>query len=171
MTGRHLTTAVTLLVLCGLLLIAAVVGAKALLSPFPGSSAAPSAAASPSCTVKSVRKGQKILARQVVVSVFNAGNRPGLADLTLNRLHRRGFQRGTTGNITAMVRFVQVWTTHKQDPTATLVARQFGPGTLVRVTKQNLGPGIAVVVGNDFNGLQKAPSTITAHTRQQVCLP
>jgi hypothetical protein len=173
MTGRHFTTAVTLLVLCGLLVVGAVVGVKTMLSPIPGSDATAGAAPSPTCTTTNVKKGQRLRSRQVTVSVFNAGTTVGLAQSTLRALHRRGFRRGETGNApsSAKVRFVQVWTTEKNDATARLVARQFGRHTLVKVTRKNLGEGVDVVVGDSFRGLKKAPLHITVRTRQQVCLP
>lgn len=173
MTGRHLTTAVTLLVLCGILVVGAVVGFRTMFSPIPGGGPFAHASPSPTCTVKSVNKGQRIRSRQVMVSVFNAGTQAGLADKTLHALERRGFRTGQTGNAPrkVKVRFVQVWTTKKKDATAMLVARQFGHHALIKVSKTDLGEGVDVVVGNDFRGLKKAPRALTVHTRQQVCVP
>jgi hypothetical protein len=173
MTGRHLTTAVTLLVLCGLLLLGGVVGVKTMLSPIPGNQPAAGGSPSPTCSTANVKKGQRIRSRQVMVSVFNAGTTVGLADQTLHRLAKRGFRAGDHGNAPSnvKVRFVQVWTTKKHDATARLVALQFGRKTRVKVTRTNLGQGVAVVVGNDFKGFKKAPRSITVRTRQQVCLP
>lgn len=173
MTGRHLTTAVTLLVLCGLLLLGGVVGVKTMLSPIPGSQPTAGGSPSPTCSTESLKKGQRIRSRQVMVSVFNAGTTVGLADQTLNRLGKRGFRKGDAGNApdSAKVRFVQVWTAKKHDATAKLVAMQFGRKTRIKVTRTDLGQGVDVVVGNDFKGFKKAPRSITVHTRQQVCLP
>ena len=47
MTSRHVTTAVTMAVLCGILVIGAVVGFNTLFAPLPGSDDEPSAAESP----------------------------------------------------------------------------------------------------------------------------
>lgn len=173
MTGRHLTTAITLLVLCGLLLLGGVVGVKTMLAPVPGSQPSAAGSPSPTCSTENVKKGQRIRSRQVMVSVFNAGTTVGLADRTLNHLGRRGFRKGDAGNApnSAKVRFVQVWTANKHDPTAKLVALQFGRKTRIKVTRTNLGQGVDVVVGNDFKGFKKAPRSITVKTRQRVCLP
>jgi hypothetical protein len=172
MTSRHLTTAVTLLVLLGILALGAVVGVKQLFQPVPDSGAA-APSASPSCTTTVLKKGQRLRSRQVVVSVFNAGTRAGLAEKTLSKLAKRGFQEGDVGNAprAARLRFVQVWTTKKDDPAAKLVARQFGTKTRIKVTKRDLGEGIDVLVGNGFSGLAKAPRSIQVRAPQQICLP
>lgn len=173
MTRRHLTTGITLVFLVALLVVAAVLGAKALFAPLPDSGPTASASASPTCQTKVVKKGQHIRSKQVVVSVFNAGTRARLADRTLTGLAKRGFRRGEAGNAPAKAkpRFVQVWTTKEHDAAARLVALQFGQNTLVRVVKTDLGPGVDVIVGNDFRGLKPAPRTLTVTSKQTVCLP
>ncbi len=65
-----------------------------------------------------------------------------------------------------------VWTTEANDPAATLVAQAFGPRTLVQVTKTDLGPGIDVLVGNRFRGLNpKAPNRIRLPAPVETCIP
>ncbi len=175
MTRRHLTTGITLVLLVGLLVVAVVVGANALFAPLPdsGPTASASTSPSPTCQSKVVKSGQHIRSKQVQVSVFNAGTRARLAERTLTGLARRGFRRGDAGNAPSKVklRFVQVWTTKKHDAAAKLVARQFGKNTLLRVVNSDLGPGIDVVLGNDFRGLKKAPRSLTVNRKQTVCLP
>lgn len=163
---RHITTAVTLVVLCGILALGAYAGYRSLFAPIPRK---PTAQPSATCSKHSVPKGELIRAGAVTVSVFNAGDRAGLASRTLAALTKRGFAGGEVGNAQVKLRFVQVWTRHKHHAAATLVARQFGTHTLIRVTRRNLGPGVDVVVGNDFKGLRKAPHSIVVHTRQRVC--
>jgi hypothetical protein len=173
--ARHVTTAVTLLVLIGILVAGGILGLKSLFAPLPATNntqARPSA----SCDPTAIRKGQRIRARQVQVSVFNAGDRTGLAGLTMAKLHHRGFRTGRVGNAPsdAGVRRVQVWTTRRDDVAARLVARQFGRHTRVRFVDTDLGPGVDVVVGNHFRGLVKAsrsPSSVRAHQRTSACLP
>ena len=170
MPRRHITTAITLLVLSGILALGLVVGMKSLFAPLPGSSDV-AATPSPGCAVEQVKKGQRLRSNQVVVSVYNGGTRAGLAGKTLDRLVRRGFQQGEVGNAPgkASPKFVQVWTTEKHDAAAHLVALQFGPRTVVRVVKFDLSDGVDVVLGNDFRGLVKAPHSIRVHNRQQLC--
>jgi hypothetical protein len=173
MARQHLITAVTMLVLLGVLVIGFVVGAKALFAPLPGGSIAATATPSPSCFTKDLSKGQKIRSRQIELSVFNAGSQAGLADQTLAALGKRGFRTGETGNAPSpvKVRSVQVWTTKKHDVAARLVALQFGPGTVVKRTDADLGRGVDVVLGDRFRGLANAPNNITVRKGQQVCVP
>jgi hypothetical protein len=171
MRGRHLTTAVTMLVLLAILAAGALWGARALFAPLPGDE--PTARASPACVTKSVRKGQRISAAQVQVSVFNAGNRAGLADETMVSLTRRGFMEGNIGNApeTSTVKVAQVWTTRPNDAAAKLVARQFGRKIKVRRVATDLGPGVDVVVGNGLGKLAKAKRSIVVKRTSSVCLP
>ena len=170
MARRHLTTALTMLVLAAILVLGVVIGAKTLFAPLPGSTA--SVEPTPSCTDTTVKKGQRIRASQVQVSVYNGGSRSGLADETMKQLTKRGFTAGSVGNAPdEKVRRVQVRTTEKNDMAAKLVARQFGRGTKVRVTVKDLGPGIDVVVGNKFNKLAKARRMLVARTSSTVCVP
>jgi hypothetical protein len=172
MGRRHLTTAITMLVLVGILVLGVVLGVNTLLAPLPGDSN-PAADASPTCTTETVKKGERIKASQVQVSVFNAGTRAGLADKTLGLLAARGFKKGSVGNApsSAKVKKVQVWTMEKHDPAAKLVARQFGRSTVVHVTKSELGPGVDVIVGNGFRKLVKSKKVIVVHKSSSVCVP
>ncbi len=168
MRGRHLTTGITLLVLVGILAVGGVYGVKSLFAPIPSDT--PSAGTD--CSATTVKKGQKIRARQVRVSVFNAGSRSGLADETLIALVRRGFRKGQAGNAPegAKVKKAQVWTTQRKDPAAKLVARQFGKATKVRFVDQDLGPGVDVVVGDGFGKLAKAKKVLVVKKSTSACL-
>ncbi|MGH3510040.1 MAG: LytR C-terminal domain-containing protein [Nocardioidaceae bacterium] len=171
MSHRHLLTGVTLLVLCGVLAIGFYLGYNSLFSPLPKSVA--SSNPTSSCTTAPV-KNSRLQASAVQVSVFNAGDRGGLAGDTMVRLTKRGFRPGDVGNAPTgtVVRRVQVWATTAKDPAAQLVARQFGPTTTIKVTSQDLGPGVDVVVGNKFHHLvKKAPRSVRVVGNEQVCLP
>jgi hypothetical protein len=168
--GRHLTTAVTLIVLVAILLLGGYYGAKSLFAPLPGDK--PSASSSAGCKNTDVKKGQKIRARQVQVSVFNAGTRAGLAEQTQDKLHKRGFQRGEVGNAPsdAEVKRAQVWTTRRHDAAARLVAKQLGSGAPVKFVDRNLGPGVDVVVGNNFHHLAQVKSFIVVKRAGSACV-
>ena len=118
---------------------------------------------SPRCTPREGSPAKVLTSREVRVSVFNAGGITGLADETLNALHARGFRLGTADNAPtgSGVTAVQVWDARPDSPQARLVAEQF-EGTVKRVrAKTDLGPGIDVVVGDNFPGLAAtAPRTI-----------
>jgi hypothetical protein len=126
--------------------------------------------AEPSCT--GVRKGDRVRSRDVTVSVFNAGTRSGLAAETLDSLVSRRFIAGDVGNAPRRmsgVSFVRVLAPRKNDPAARLVALQFGRDTFIEKTRTDLGPGVDVIVGNDFRGLVKAPRSIVARAAGSGC--
>ena len=170
MQRRHITTGITLLVLICILAAGAWIGTQSLFAPLP---AEESAEPTPSCATKSLRKGQRISTRQVVVSVYNAGTRAGLADTTMSVLTNRGFDRGSVGNAPegSGVKVAQIWTTRRQDAAARLVALQFGPAIKVKIKRVDLGPGVDVVVGNDFRKLVAARRTLVVRSTQTACLP
>ena len=169
MTPRQITTTVTMLVLCLVLALGAVWGWRSLFAPLPGISGEPDAAA---CTTETVDPGQRIRSSQVKVSVFNAGDRSGLADKVRTALSKRGFKPGEVGNAPgdSDIGSVEVWSTEKKDAKAALVARQFGAKLRVRVTDTDLGPGVDVIVGNGFDKLVKAKRSIRVRASQDVCV-
>ncbi len=168
-TRRHLITAVTLGVLLGILLVMGGIGIQQALKPFPSSKKA----GSPTCSNKQKQVLRVLTRKDVQVSVFNAGDRSGLASDTLQKVQKAGFVGGNSGNApgTAQVTRAAVWTTKENDYSAKLVALAFGPHTPVVVTTTDLGPGIDVLVGNKFNGLdRKAPRQITLPKPIQTCV-
>jgi len=170
--GRRALTTVTMSVLILLLVVAGLVGWNALSGPVDEDpDAGASASSSPSCD-PGLRKGEIVRTREVTVSVFNAGTRSGLAGQTQAELVARKFIQGETANAPAgfaAVRFVRVLAPTVQDPAARLVARQFGRHTLVQATKDDLGPGVDVIVGNEFVGLVKAPDRLRATAPGSGC--
>jgi hypothetical protein len=172
MRRRHVTTAITLLVLVGILVVGVVIGVDKLFAPVP-STEEPVASPSPTCTVRTVRKGQRVAPRQVQVSVFNGGDRAGLAGKTMRALSRRGFRQGGVGNAPegVRVRRAQVWTTLRNDDGARLVALQFGRKTPVRFTRRDLGPGVDVVIGDGFDKLAKGKRFVVVRRSSSVCVP
>jgi hypothetical protein len=172
MRRRQITTAVTMTVLCGVLVVGAVLGWRALFAELPDDETAASEP-EPSCTTKQVGPGERLRARHVTVSVFNGGTRSGLAGDTQSALERRGFKAGEVGNAPsdADVSRVAVWSTEEGSAEARLVARQFGPRVRVTFSDVDLGPGVDVIVGNDFRGLVKAKRSIKVTTPEDVCIP
>jgi hypothetical protein len=85
----------------------------------------------------------------------------------------RGFIGGDLGNAPSdvEVRGVQVWSTIENDPTARLVARQFGKDLEVRFSDEDLGAGVDVIVGNGFKRLIKAPRSLEVKRPQEYCVP
>ncbi len=172
MTNRRaVITAVTLSVLVALLLVGAYLGWRALSAPVPERPDPVAEPTGPRC-VEVIKKGDVVRAKQVKVSVFNAGNLSGLAGRTQERLTVRGFLPGKVGNAPDRyegVRFVRVLGPRKNDPAAMLVARQFGAKTKVLVSRRNLGPGVDVVIGDEFPGVVKAPRKLVAKVAGSGC--
>ena len=168
-SGRRITTAVTLLVLLVVLAGMAVYGFDQFTAPFPGR-------ASGKTTCSDVEKQvQGYLQRsEVQVSVFNAGTREGLAGATLEQIEEAGFRAGNAGNAPkgTQVRRAVVWTTKPDDPAAALVAQALGKRTPVEVTDVDLGPGIDVLVGNRFRELdRRAARRIKLAGPVETCVP
>ncbi len=172
MERRQFTTALTLLILVGLLVMGAVWGWRQMFANLPGGGLA-SGNPTPTCTTEQVKGGEEVHSRQVTVSVYNGGTRPGLAGKTLDALVKRKFIAGDTDNAPSdiKVQMVEVRTTIENDVEARLVARQFGREVRVHVVKEDLGPGVDVIVGNAFKKLAKAPLTMEAEQPQEVCVP
>lgn len=168
MTGRHITTGVTLVVLLCLVGVGAVYGFKAATAPLPKTSTP-----TPTCT--GVEKNVKTVLRrsEVQVSVFNGSGRSGLASSTLDEVESAGFQAGNAGNAPKGAQVVRavVWTSKPDDPAAQLVARAFGKGIKIVVTDEDLGPGIDVLLGKKFSGLNpKAPRSIKLPAPIETCI-
>lgn len=172
MTNRHIVSAVTLVVLVGVLVVGAWVGWRTLSAPLPsGDDDEAQSVSGPKCD-NGVRRGDVVRPRDVTVSVYNAGSRSGLAGQTQSELEARGFISGDVGNAPedmAGVQFVRILATSKSDPAARLVALQFGPNTLIEPVKEDLGPGVEVIVGDDFLGLVEAPDKIKAEVAGSGC--
>jgi hypothetical protein len=154
-SGRRITTTVTIAVLFLVLAAMAVYGFKAATAPLPGSG---STTTKNPCSANE-KQVKKFLRRgDVQVSVFNAGDRSGFAGTTLDKIEAAGFRGGNAGNAPqeARVRRAAVWTTKPDDPAARLVALALGGRTPVVVTKTDLGPGVDLIVGNRFNKLDKS---------------
>lgn len=165
------TSVVTLSVLAVIVLFMAVFGVVAVTRDLPGDSLVES---KPVCEPRKIAKGSKVRPGQVTVSVFNAGRRSGLASRTMEQFITRGFGAGDSGNAkTKKVTRVLVRSDAKNSPAAKLVAAQFGPDTPVVTPKKELaGPGINVVVGDDFDKLLKgAPKAVKVTEDTTICSP
>jgi hypothetical protein len=167
-SGRKLTTAITLAVLLLVLIGMAAYGYNQLTAPLPGRPSAEE-----KCTGAEKEVQGFLKRKQVQVSVFNAGNREGFAGSTLEKIVDAGFRAGNAGNApkSAQIRRAVVWTTEESDPAAKLVATSLGPRTKIEVTKTDLGPGVDVIVGNKFKGIRKVPKKIRLADPVQKCVP
>lgn len=107
---------------------------------------------------------ENLRSNQVVVSVYNAGQKKGRATATLNLLEDRNFQPGAIGNAAdSEVSFVEIHVKESDRTKAELVALSFGKtATIVTDDEKDLrGPGVNVIIGDDFRKLKVgAPRTI-----------
>jgi hypothetical protein len=151
-------TPVTLLVLLIVLLGAAFYGWQTIISPATEDDQTTTPHKKPKCDdVQQFTKGQLIRAHDIVVNVYNAGTRTGLATETLDDLSKRGFEAGAADNApgTVSAANVTVLTAAKQpSPQEKLVAMQF-KGDVKFTQGPTLDPGIDVIVGNDFDAVDK----------------
>jgi hypothetical protein len=130
-----LRSALTLAVLAGLVLVAALWGWSALTEPFPED------------------EPVAICEDQVVVSVFNGSKRSGLASATSAQLGERGFVAGDVGDSPVPARTTQIWSSDPTNPAVALVEQQFKKAEVV--PGDALGPGVVVVLGEKFQSLRK----------------
>lgn len=159
-----LKSALTLLVLSALLLVAAVWGWQALTKPFPSSEPPPL------CTDTTVLTGTQVFRDQIAVSVFNGSERNGLAGATMEQLEERGFVGADSDNAPAKIKGVQIWSDQPRNAAVRLVARQFKSAKIV--SGEQLGRGIVVVVGESFTALRKKEvESVTAVESSTFCTP
>ncbi|HET6693725.1 MAG TPA: LytR C-terminal domain-containing protein [Pedococcus sp.] len=166
---RRSLSAITTLVLLGVLVVFALVGWRTVTAPGPWSGA--SGPTADDC-VSGLAKGDLVRTTDITVSVYNAGTRSGLAGRTQEQLAARGFLTGDLGNAPddlGDVRRVTVLAASPSDPAAMLVARQFGKGTRVQKYADDLGSGVEVVVGDRYDGLSKAPRRMRAQADGSGC--
>ena len=158
-------TTITLLVLCAVILLAAVWGWGAATEPLPAK------VDRPICVDTPVGAGEPVYPAQVTVSVYNASNRSGLARRTMQELRDAGFAEGQSGNATRVrVPEVAIWTDRPTNPAVQLLASHLGPGVEIEVRK-GLGAGVTVVVGNRFDGVVEGQPSATAPEDTAICSP
>jgi hypothetical protein len=162
---QAMRTTVTLLVLGALLMIAAVWGWHATLKPLPAK------VDSPICVDTPVTAGEKVYPQQVTVSVYNSGQREGLAGRTMQLLKDAGFTKGQAGNASsAKVGNVEIWTTTPESPDVQLLATYFGDDVEIE-RRDGPGIGVTVVVGDQFRALADGERSVLAETDTEICSP
>ena len=163
----RLRSTLTLLVLGGLLASATLWGWRAATKPVPGLSEVEA------CVDTDLAAGTELFPDQVAVSVFNAGQRNGLATKTMNKLISRGFVGVDTGNAPegTAVAGVQIYG-RATSPAVQLVQAQFRDAQVT--VGPALGLGVVVVVGDDFKSLlsaKRAPTSLLVAEASTICSP
>ena len=109
----------------------------------------------PLCVDTDVSAGTTVSRDEVVVSVFNGSARTGLAGSTRDRLVRRGFVAGDTGNAPSKSDATLIISSDPENPAVQLVKRQFkGAKVVAGEGGEPLGLGVVVVVGEGFQKLR-----------------
>lgn len=162
-------TPITLVVLLVVLLGAALYGWQTIISPAreDDENAEPTS----TCENKTeFRKGQVIRSEDILVNVYNAGNRVGLAGETLASLVKRGFAEGEAANASDDVKATNVSVVgDRKSPDVRLVAAQF-KGSVKYLKDDEQTEGIDVVVGDKFQGVRKsATKKIKLKQDVEVC--
>lgn len=130
-------------------------------------------AAEPTCEIKKVAKGDVLSSNLVMVHVYNASKRAGIANRVKINLERRGFLGGLAQNNPGRLpsRNVTVLTRDPKDPRVRLVARQF-KGKVDTVTPDfELEDGVAILIGPNYKGLRKAKTKMRSTADVSVCVP
>ena len=157
-----LKSALTLVVLGLLVVVAAVWGWAALTEPFPEDE--PVAI----CENATVTAGTEVRRDQVVVSVFNGSGRSGLAGATSSQLAERGFVAGDVGDSPQPAATTQIWTLDPTNPAVQLVRQQFKKAQVV--SGDPIGIGVVVVVGEKFKTLRpKQVESVVAESDATFC--
>lgn len=128
----------------------------------------------PTCTNKTIGKGEVLNSNVVKVNVFNASQRSGLANRVTINLQTNGFLGGMIGNSESAQKpsRVVILTNDRQDPRVRLVAQQFRDKVGYAKPDITVEDGVIVIVGDDYQGLRsKAPTKITSDREITVCVP
>jgi LytR cell envelope-related transcriptional attenuator len=164
--SQHVKTLLTLAVLAVLAMVAVTWGWSALTSPFPHT------ARQSSCLTTTLQPGDRVSAPKLIVSVFNASDRVGLAERTMSEFENQGFGPGDVGNAPkgTVVQFAQVWNKDPHNPAVRLVVSRLGRLAHV-IKKTHSGPGIVVVVGSRFQKLVPGRSSVQVTRPTTICSP
>jgi hypothetical protein len=163
---QHVKTLLTLAVLAVLVMVGVTWGWASLTTPFPHS------AKQGPCLTTTLQPGDRVSAPKLVVSVFNASDRVGLAERTMSEFEDQGFGPGNVGNAPkgTVVKFAQVWSENPRDPAVRLVVSRLGRLAHV-IKKTHSGPGIIVVVGTTFQKLVPGLSSVKVTEPTTICSP
>jgi hypothetical protein len=158
---RVVRTPVTLLILFGVLLYGAWWGYNNIIKPIPSLPPEP-------CVDQTVPKGQ-LKASQVVVKVYNGGDRKGLAADVGRSLRTKGFRVILTTNTVEKIQKTVIVGEDVNNPEVLFVKSFFKEAT-VRSDKR-ADRTVDVLVGNKYGGFNKnAEDTYRVETTT-VCLP
>ncbi len=141
-------------------------------------SSADTAVAAPTCTPRTIEKGEDVTPNLVTVNVYNASRTAGLANRVAILMQRRGFLAGTVSNNPTDIETpnIVILAADKSDPQLTVVRAQFsGKVTVQKPPMGSDAENISVLVGRNYatKGLSKKGKTAKAKADKpiEVCLP
>jgi hypothetical protein len=158
---RIVRTPVTLLILLGVLLYGAWWGYHNVIAPIPPPAPQP-------CVTQSIAKGQ-LKSNQVTVSVYNGGDRKGLAADVGRALRGKGFKVLRTANTEENVQKTVIIGADAKSPEVVFV-KSFFKDSVVRTDKR-VDHSVDVLVGNKYAGFNKGAKTTYEVKSRTVCLP
>lgn len=168
MTQHHRAGVLTLAVAVAIFLVGGLLGLR-LLTAKPDD-----VVAAETCTPSTVTAGSELDSNVVIVNVFNASARSGLANRALINLQANGFLGGQIGNSVSETKpkRVAILTDDPEDPRVKLVAAQFKDEVEYAPADIQVEDGVIVVIGDDFRGLKaETVTTITTDRDIAVCTP
>jgi hypothetical protein len=158
---RAVRTPFTLLVLLGILCYGAWWGWSNVIREVPPAPPAP-------CVEQKLAKN-RLKTSQVTVSVFNGGDKRGLAGDVGRSLRERGFKVQTTTNTLQKVQETVIVGAGTKNPEVLLVKRFFKDAE-VKADKRVDG-SVDVLVGNRYGGFNKKAKTTYKVKSSKACLP
>ena len=158
---RIVRTPVTLLILLGVLMWGAWWGYTNILAPVPK-------IPPPPCVEQTLAKGE-LKSSQVIVKVYNGGDRRGLAGDVGRSLRGKGFKVTLTTNTVEKISKTVIVGAGAKNPEV-LFVKSFFKDAVVRADKRNDG-SVDVLVGNKYGGFNKDAKTTYAVKTKTVCLP
>jgi hypothetical protein len=158
---RVVRTPVTLLILFGVLLYGAWWGYQNIIRPVPPLPPEP-------CVEQSVPKGQ-LRASQVVIKVYNGGDRKGLAADVGRSLRTKGFRVVQTTNTVEKIQRTVIVGADENNPEVLFVKSFFKEAT-VR-SDPRVDRTVDVLVGNKYGGFNKKAKATYQINAETVCLP
>ena len=158
---RVVRTPITLLILFGMLLYGAWWGYNNIMNPIPALPPEP-------CVDQSVPKGQ-LQASQVVIRVYNGGDRKGLAADVGRSLRGKGFRVVITTNTAEKIQKTVIVGADGNNPEV-LFVKSFFKEAVVRSDKR-VDRTVDVLVGNKYGGFKKDAKTTYQVDATTLCLP
>jgi hypothetical protein len=158
---RVVRTPVTLLILFGVLLYGAWWGYDNIIRPIPPLPPEP-------CVDQTLPKGQ-LKASQVVIKVYNGGDRKGLAADVGRSLRAKGFRVIVTTNTVERIQKTVIVGADGNNPEVVFVKSFFKEAT-VRAD-QRVDRTVDVLVGNKYRGFNKNAKATYKINAETVCLP